>query len=76
MNVIWQKRINTIQILSLILSRYVGALTSLYEQYNPKYGDIDTELVITWYKIWMQKEEKIDQTEIQMSTIFLESISW
>jgi len=28
-------------------AKYVAALTSLYEQYNPKYGDIDTKLVIT-----------------------------
>ena len=29
----------------------MAALTSLYEQYNPKYGDIDTKLVITWFKV-------------------------
>ena len=27
--------------------RYVAALTALYEEHNPKYGDIATELVIT-----------------------------
>ena len=35
----------------IIFFRYVAALTSLYEQYNPKYGDIDTKLVITWFKV-------------------------